>query len=805
MFLRAVPREPRKNGDRMRPSRTAAAVVGGILALCWCALSPCRAYAQDERPQDPLTQEVSAGEVRPLWHLPEWQFREIVEVVNPAAGKGLNTGSARPAASPPQVMENGRDVRVMDEEGRPVRFEWVDQQRKSTTEPFAEGAVPRLHFEVADPEVRRYIIYFGNKNAQSATENWAKRLGGLTLETWDNPKRRNAPNFKYMQRLISWSKQKFGQGPRRQINDPENPFGQDAYYLSIYRGDIYCPVAGKYGFATDSDDSSFLNIDGKLVVQWPGGHSPSGTFDHHGEVQLAAGAHKIEYYHAQARGGALAKAGWRPPGAKKFVLIPEEAFLLEVQTRSVALERRDGALNAYFTCEEIDSLQFGSAGPAFVTLQFHDRSISALSRVVSREWDFGDGTVSREENPRHTFPCGREQVVTLKCVDLLGYESTWTKKLDLPPTGMRRVDVAMEAVPDETFLLTGESLHLKVKCGNASEEAIVLTLVTEVRNASGELVYRRREPVSVPADGWVTRECRSEEGFGGFETGNISLRLEHAGEPVAEYALVLRQAADPSIELQAAQDGLTDEHGTPVVLRLSGKRARAGGSTVRRTLEQARAVHLLAVDDSLAGSGEKNYLDFLADRLRSRFPAGEVRITHIGRSDNGTRRLHNPLAGLVEYPGLISEAKPDVVIIAGSLRDVLRFTSVHHFGRSLHALMDRISAAYKGELVLIAPPPAAANPGLARAYAIAVKRLGLHAGVGVADAYSAFLRASGVEFPFAEKIGEWQQAGWLEFYRDPESSAPIYHISPTERGQELIAAALEETLLAGPPSPRGHR
>lgn len=114
----------------------------------------------------------------------------------------------------------------------------------------------------------------------------------------------------------------------------------------------------------------------------------------------------------------------------------------------------------------------------------------------------------------------------------------------------------------------------------------------------------------------------------------------------------------------------------------------------------------------------------------------------------------------------------------------------------LHALVDRIEATSGTDIVLVAPPPVIANPGLGQAYAVAVKRVGLRRQVAVADAYSAFKAAAarGRMTPG----GSRKTQDWREFYRDPDSSVPLYHLAPTARGQALIAEAIADVLLGNP-------
>lgn len=742
-----------------------------FLAACLCSAS---------------SRALGAGERLP-WHLQEWELRQIVELTGPATVGAGNTGFVLFEAAPPLIADDGRDVRVTDTKGRPVKFHWVTEQGKKEADPFGEHRRPWLHIEVTDPSERTYLVYFGNAKARPAAGDWDKKVSGLVLETRVCPANRCPANWLQMSRLVKRSKKVFGKGRRRQINDPGNPFGPSNRYLSIYKGLIQCPTDGIYGFATDSDDASFLLIDGRLVVQWPGGHNPSGKFDHHGTISLKAGIHRIEYYHVQVGGGALAKAGWRPPGAREFQTIPEAAFVRELRTRTVAVERRDTLLSAFFTARIVDSLQLGSTGPVFATVAFTDCSRSALSKVTAWEWDFGDGTISREQNPRYVFSGRRPCKVSLRCMDALGFESSWVKPIVLPVQATSRADIAMELSVDKPLLLPDEPLRVRLKCRNSGAVPLPMTLVTESQSAPGGVLHTDRESLLLQPGVWAVRDyTTAREGKNEPATGDVVFRLEYLGVAVLVRTVSVCAASDPDLALHVEQDHLADARGAHVVLRLSGQVGRRQDRALQAKLERGGPVHLVAVDGSLAGSAANNYLHRTAAQLAGRFPRSHFRISLLNPkgAGNGSDAM---LRGLLELPDKIKRMQPDMVLVAGSLRDILRFTPVERFERALHALVDRIQGATEAEIVLVAPPPTIANPKLAQAYAMAVKRIGITRGVPVADAYSAFMKA-GASVSGGRK-------GWRRFYRDPESEVPLYYVSPAAQGQKLIAEAVCDVLV----------
>jgi len=104
------------------------------------------------------------------------------------------------------------------------------------------------------------------------------------------------------------------------IDQLENPLGDNHHFLSVYRGPLLAPVAGRYVFATNSDDGSFVRVNGVLVASRPGPNnmeivnSPArNTWGSRGTIVLKQGLHWVEYFHQQGGGATLARLGWQPP------------------------------------------------------------------------------------------------------------------------------------------------------------------------------------------------------------------------------------------------------------------------------------------------------------------------------------------------------------------------------------------------------------------------------------------------------------------------------------------------------------
>jgi hypothetical protein len=110
------------------------------------------------------------------------------------------------------------------------------------------------------------------------------------------------------------------------VDQLENPLGDNSDFLAVYQGPLLVPEDGSYDFACNSDDASFVRVDGREVASWPGQHDMevrdrpnANRWRHRGRITLEKGIHTIEFNHQQRTGGCLARLGWRPPRGTRGV------------------------------------------------------------------------------------------------------------------------------------------------------------------------------------------------------------------------------------------------------------------------------------------------------------------------------------------------------------------------------------------------------------------------------------------------------------------------------------------------------
>lgn len=89
-----------------------------------------------------------------------------------------------------------------------------------------------------------------------------------------------------------------------------------------WRGKIHAPVTGLYTFGTNSDDGSYVYLDGQLVVDNGGSH---GSRYREGQIFLEEGYHDIVVQYFQEIGSREMELWWTPPGGPREI-VPLEAL-----------------------------------------------------------------------------------------------------------------------------------------------------------------------------------------------------------------------------------------------------------------------------------------------------------------------------------------------------------------------------------------------------------------------------------------------------------------------------------------------
>jgi tetratricopeptide (TPR) repeat protein len=351
----------------------------------------------------------SAASAADPWHLAGWQARAVVEIATLATEAGVDTAGARILCQG-KARADGGDYRVLDAAGKPMPFQLLFHDA---------GRYSLITFRCLDPK-QRYFVYYGNPTAERSAEQvignltpgsgppkgaWVPKYGFM-LQTIQRPEGDNPKTVADMMKLIEGSKAKYGGRYQRRVADGYNPFGPSDDYISIYRGWINIPRAGKYQFCTVSNEASFSFLDGKELVHWPGRH----TVDRgaRGEVNalvdLTAGLHYLEYYHEEVTLEQMAYLGWRPAAdAGPFQPIPDTIFTAPHNAAATRYEDNKGAL-AVFEPVITDSVWPAErAEGQWTRCRFKAAKNAVLPAGTTYEWDFGDGQKATGAEVEHVY------------------------------------------------------------------------------------------------------------------------------------------------------------------------------------------------------------------------------------------------------------------------------------------------------------------------------------------------------------------------------------------------------------------
>jgi len=342
------------------------------------------------------------------WHAAGWSQRVIVKVDN-AGGAGVDVAAVR-VTHAGQAATNGNDFRVFDSSGQPVPYEvtFHDPARDSLISfrcppNLAPGGVFAIYFGKPDAPadaLRATPSAPGGGAPQPGPSagGWIPKAGLVltTMRRVDENAAKNPETPAEMFKLITSSPGLDGASYRGNISDGFNPHGDSEYYVSVYRGWINIPAAGKYGFCTASNEASFSFMDGQELVHWPGMHVETrGKYgEKNVERDFAAGLHYVEYFHEEVKLYQVAFLGYKPPGAKAYIAIPDSMYPQPHRASVQTYEGADGKRLVSPKLELVDSRwppgrAQGQQTRYKLSVDGGAEKFDASKWTVS--WTFGDG------------------------------------------------------------------------------------------------------------------------------------------------------------------------------------------------------------------------------------------------------------------------------------------------------------------------------------------------------------------------------------------------------------------------------
>lgn len=303
-----------------------------------------------------------------------------------------------------QCLRGGADISVFDEKGEaaPHRIMSV-----------GPGERFLIAYKLTDSD--KYFLYYGQSTPAARASSWGPQCG-VFLRTYRRP-RGSSNTVREMEAMVRSVRSLFGGGYRAAIFDGYNPYGGSDDYVSIYTAYLKIPRPGRgtYFFATNSDDSSALYIDGKLVAAYPGIHrARARKGERNGSLPLNKGVHLLTYYHVEYSGPQTTTAAWKQPGDKFFTRIPAEAFVAISPSTITAVEDKRGRLLDFSFA--IDEIYAPEGASPLIGVKFRPFSLTT-GKGCYFLWDFGDGERSNEESPMHVYLSERVVPVSLTVLD----------------------------------------------------------------------------------------------------------------------------------------------------------------------------------------------------------------------------------------------------------------------------------------------------------------------------------------------------------------------------------------------------
>ena len=345
------------------------------------------------------------------WWKSYWKARRVMKATVPEGVEADEPVGVAQFLTHGHLKQDGSDIRVIAK-GKEV---------PSRVLQVGPGDQVRIAFQLR-VNVEAYQVYYGNPDAKPAEYDW-RIVSGLLMTV---KKYRGGQFNNLRQALDTWnrSKEVLGADFVPKIYFGHNPFGPTGSFMSHYVGWLRAEKPGRYEFATTSSNGSFLLIDGKEVVSWPGWHGPTWTARHHASVDLKAGRYKLEYYHIHPSGDGRAVAAWKPPGEPRPVVIPAQAFLPVARAVVQPAQTYRRPATPDFDFKRYEAFLEPDRSTFLYRYSFRDLTQGIDRRYYRPMWDFGDGISANVWMPNHVYLTDGTYTVTYQLKGVRGSYTT---------------------------------------------------------------------------------------------------------------------------------------------------------------------------------------------------------------------------------------------------------------------------------------------------------------------------------------------------------------------------------------------
>jgi hypothetical protein len=274
-----------------------------------------------------------------------------------------------------------------------------------------------------------YLVYFVPKDKSTDKSQQWEPKAGLVLQTkWAQKglhKSDRLPEFMkafdgaakpVSSSLVDDIHHAFNIHPMPEYETPQHGGFGFHYYEGFFKVD----KNGKYRFATISHYDSYISVDDKLIVGWPGRHNINSARrgEKNGTISLKPGVHKLEYFLCSPWPEMFAVTAWKKPG-KELRVMTRTDFVGVGRFRAVSVDLNEpNQICATFEWVPINDFRLEQTGPSFVTMQFDAIKPDPHTRYLYR-WTFDDGTTIKGETVQHVFLRSGLRKVRLE-IDLQG-------------------------------------------------------------------------------------------------------------------------------------------------------------------------------------------------------------------------------------------------------------------------------------------------------------------------------------------------------------------------------------------------
>ncbi|MCE0497624.1 MAG: PKD domain-containing protein [Methylacidiphilales bacterium] len=320
----------------------------------------------------------------------------------------------------------------------------------------APGEPATLLFD-SSSGAKRYKIYFGSNWPALHLDN---PKSGVILESRAGD---GKPMYDLTGMLQAWnhSTTVYGRGIVGSIFEGGHRFGPQANIFEHFQGWFDVAAPEHLQLAAISNDASFVLIDGKEVVEWPGLHGFHEGLQgqHQGAVDLTPGVHLLECYNAYApdpnpdrhhpllcclaaMGGALPQWTMLMPSAGFFRPI-SHAHVVDYQLESSTPGTEAGARAPAYAIEWLFNGQ-SVIGPDVPDIGLISTQLTCRPQPTgTATWTFDDGTTAQGAVVQHLFPRPGMRTVRLSATDgtkdlgsvvrTISIHPNWTQLTTYPP------------------------------------------------------------------------------------------------------------------------------------------------------------------------------------------------------------------------------------------------------------------------------------------------------------------------------------------------------------------------------------